>query len=185
MRTNFDWTPRTKPELALMADDEDQHESDEDGEATDTETQAQTWASRRDLRPRVTLRDQEISHQPSLLYQTMNRGRLGAQSDELRARVQKTLADAERILTSPRISMANALEDRRERSRIVNAVDSSDELDFYPDPPPLFVGGHDPHAGRLGPKTKECDNASEAGESRIVTGQVKAAGLNRDEFHKK
>ena len=168
-----------------MADDEDQHESDEDGEATDTETQAQTWASRRDLRPRVTLRDQEISHQPSLLYQTMNRGRLGAQTDELRARVQKTLADAERILTSPRISMANALENRRERSRIMNAVDSSDELDFYPDLRPSFVGGQKPHADRPGPQTEKCDNAREAGESRGWTRQVKAAGLNRDEFHKK
>ena len=54
------------------------------------------------------------------------------------------------------------------------AVDSSDELDIYPDPRPLFAGGHDPHADRLGPKTKECDNASEAGESRVATGQVKA-----------
>ena len=66
------------------------------------------------------------------------------------------------------------------------AVDTSDELDFHPDPHPLFVGGQKPHADRLEPqKTKKCDNATMAGTSRRATGRAKeeAAGRGGDEFH--
>ena len=105
------------------------------------------------------------------------------QSDDLRARVRKILADAERILTFPRISLTNALDGRRERARTVNAVDASDEPDLHPDPRLLSAGGQQPHADQHGPQTEKCDTAREAGESRDWTGQVKSAGLNRDEFH--
>ena len=74
----------------------------------------------------------------------------------------------------------------RHRSEMEVAVDSSDELDFYPDPRPLFAGGQKPHADRLEPqKTKKCDNATRAGTSRRATERAKdgAAGPGGDEFH--
>ena len=60
------------------------------------------------------------------------------------------------------------------------AVDSSDELDFYPEPRPLLVGGHDQYAARLGPKTRMYEEVRGAKKSRW-TGQDSAAGLRRDQ----
>ena len=133
-----------------MSDDEEQSGSSEDDETTDVEMAEQTKASRRDFRPQRMLRGREDSHQSPLLHRMVNRGMLEAQTDELRARVQKTLADAERILTSPRMSMANAPDDRRERTRTANAVDSSNEVVFQLHPRPSLDEGHTSYAGRLG-----------------------------------
>ena len=65
-----------------------------------------------------------------------------------------------------------------------DAVDSSDELDFHPDPRPLLAGGHDQHADRLEPKTRKYEVARGADKSR-VTGQGLAAGprRGRDDFY--
>jgi hypothetical protein len=59
-----------------------------------------------------------------------------------------------------------------------NAVDANDELDFYPDPHPLLVGGQEPHAGRRDPKTRECETAR-AAEWSLWTGQNQTAGPRR------
>ena len=59
-----------------------------------------------------------------------------------------------------------------------NAVDANDELDFYPDPHPLLVGGHEPHAGRLDPKTRKCET-TRAAERSLWTGQNQTAGPRR------
>ena len=70
-------------------------------------------------------------------------------------------------------------EGRRAIERIArNAVDASNEPDIHPDPHPLLVGGHDPHAGRLDPKTRECETARAAGRS-LWTGQNQKAGPRR------
>ena len=58
------------------------------------------------------------------------------------------------------------------------AVGASDEPDFHLDPYPLLVGGHDPHAGRLDPKTRECETARGV-ERSLWTGQNQTAGPRR------
>ena len=58
------------------------------------------------------------------------------------------------------------------------AVDSSDEPDFHLDPHPLLVGGHEPYAGRLDPKTRKCETAR-AAERSLWTGQNQTAGPRR------
>ena len=66
----------------------------------------------------------------------------------------------------------------RHRSEVGEAVDSSDELDFYPDPHPLLAGGHEPYAGRLDPKTRKCET-TRAAERSLWTGQNQTAGPRR------
>ena len=111
------------------------------------------------------------------------RGTLEVRSDEPRARLRRALADAERMLTSPRVSVTDALNYGRERTRMANAVDTSNEPDIHPDPRLLSAGGQMPYAGRLDPLTEKCDNARAAGIDRGRTGQNEAAGPRRDEFH--
>jgi hypothetical protein len=78
------------------------------GEGHDTNT-------RYNLRPRVTTRAQERSHQASPLYRTMMQGGLEAQSTELLANLRRTLADNARLLSTPRMTVADALEAGRHR----------------------------------------------------------------------
>ena len=68
---------------------------------------------------------------------------------------------------------------------VSGAVYISDEPYFYTGPRSLLVGRHDQHAVRMGPQTRECDNASRAGTSHGAIGQgLNVAGQRRDEFHK-
>ena len=126
--------------------------------------------------------ERTFSESEAKAYQTGNRRRLEAQTDELRACVQKTLADAERILTSPRICMANAMDGRRDRTR--NAVDASDEPYFHTDPCSLLAGRHEPYTDRREPETRKYEAARWADKSR-TTGQGLAAGprRGRDDFY--
>ena len=64
------------------------------------------------------------------------------------------------------------------RSGMEVAVDASDEPDFHLDPHPLLVGGHEPHAGRLDPKTIKC-GTTRAEERSLWTGQNQTAGPRR------
>ena len=64
------------------------------------------------------------------------------------------------------------------RSEVEVAVDSSDEPDFHLDPHPLLVGGHEPYAGRLDPKTRKCET-TRAAERSLWTGQNQTAGPRR------
>ena len=66
----------------------------------------------------------------------------------------------------------------RHRSEVEEAVDSSDEPDFHLDPHPLLVGGHEPYAGRLDPKTRKCET-TRAAESSLWTGQNQTVGPRR------
>ena len=77
-------------------------------------------------------------------------------------------------------------EGRRAMERIAAlAADSGDEPYISTGPRPLLVEGQVPHAVRIDPQTRKCDNASRAGTSRGATGRAKetAAGLGGDEFH--
>ena len=134
----------------------------------------------------------------------------GAQSTDLIAELRQTLAVFfERLLSTPRMSVASALdglplcrsggdlrsgtEAHRTNSerdgmsyddRVTrNAVDANDEPDIYPDPCLLSAGGQKTHTGRLDPMTEKCDNARVAGVDRSTIGQSEAAGPRRDEFH--
>ena len=71
--------------------------------------------SRYNLRPRATTRAQERSHQTSPLYQTVMQGELEAQSTELLTNLRRTLADTARLLSTPRMTVADALEAGRHR----------------------------------------------------------------------
>ena len=62
-------------------------------------------------------------------------------------------------------------------------VDTSNELDIYPDPRLLSVGGQKPNADRLDPLIEKCDNARVARMDRSRTGQSEAAAPRRDELH--
>ena len=70
-------------------------------------------------------------------------------------------------------------EGRRAVERISAAADSSDEPYIHMDPHPLLAGGQNPHAGRLGPKTRKYEVARGA-EKSLWTGQDQAAGPRRD-----
>ena len=70
-------------------------------------------------------------------------------------------------------------EGRRAIERISVVADSSDEPYIHMDPHPLLAGGQNPHAGRLGPKTRKYEVARGAEKSRW-TGQDQAAGPRRD-----
>ena len=98
-----------------MSDEErtSAHEG-EDG-TDDAQEEGQGVRSRYNLRPRVTMREQERSHQSSPLFQSMIHGRLNDQSAELIANLRKTLADTERLLSTPRMSVANALDGGQHR----------------------------------------------------------------------
>ena len=150
------------------------------------------------------MREQERSHQASPLFQTMIEGRLGAQSAELIANLRKTLADTERLLSTPRTSVASALDggqhrrsedDLRsgteahrttsERGKMSyddrgtrDAVDANDEPYFYTDPCSLLAGRHEPYTDRSEPETRKHEAARGADKSR-VTGQELAAGPRR------
>ena len=78
-----------------MADDEEQLRSDDDGRTTDAEMPEQVKASRYNLRPRQTIREQETSHQASPLFHLMNRGELENDSAALLANLRRTLAATE------------------------------------------------------------------------------------------
>ena len=67
------------------------------------------------LCPKGTTRAQERSHQASPLFQTMLQGGLDAQSAELIANLRKTLADTARLLSTPRMSVASALDGGQHR----------------------------------------------------------------------
>ena len=78
-------------------------------------------------------------------------------------------------------------EGRRAIARIATlAADSGDELYISTGLRPLLAGGQEPHAVRMDPKTRMCDNATATGISRRgATGQTsKAAGRGGDEFYK-
>ena len=168
------------------------------GEGHDTHT-------RYNLRPRVTTRAQEHGHQTSPLYQTVMQGDLEARSTELLADLRRTLADTARLLSTPRTTVADALEAGRHRGsedlrrsgfeilssrgwlaegrrvieKIAEGVEySSDEPDIHLDPHPLLVGGHKPHAGRLDPKTRKCETIR-AAERSLWTGQNQTVGPRR------
>ena len=71
--------------------------------------------ARYNLRPRVITRAQERSHQTPPLYQTVMRGELEAQSTELLANLRRTLADTARLLSTPRMTVADALDGGQHR----------------------------------------------------------------------
>ena len=135
--------------------------------------------SRYNLRPRVTTRAQEHGHQTSPLYQTVMQGELEAQSAELLANLRRTLADTARLLSTPRTTVADALEAGRHRGpedlqrsgfemlssrgwmaegrraieKIAEGVEySSDEPDIHLDQRPTLDWGRE--AGRLGPASR-------------------------------
>ena len=91
-----------------MADDEEHLGSDEDGEATDAETQEQVRTSRYNLRPRQATGGQETSHQDSPLFHLLNRGGLEKESAALMANLRRTLAATEAMLTTSSASMTTA-----------------------------------------------------------------------------
>ena len=91
-----------------MADDEDQHTSDVNKEITDTETQEQRATSRYNLRPRQMAGEQPIGHQSSPLYQLVKRGELEKDSAALMAKLRKTLAATEAMLTFSSASVTTA-----------------------------------------------------------------------------
>ena len=77
-------------------------------------------------------------------------------------------------------------EGRRAMERIAAlAADSGDEPCTSTGLRPLLAGGQEPHAVRIDPKMRKCDNATAAGKSRRgATGQTsEAAGRGGDEFH--
>jgi len=76
-------------------------------------------------------------------------------------------------------------EGRRALEKIASgAACVSDEPYIHTGPRSLLVGRHEQHAVRLGPQTRKCDNASRAGTSHGVIGQMfKVAGQRSDEFH--
>ena len=81
---------------------------------------------------------------------------------------------------------ADELDDgRRALERIASgAAYISDEPYIYTGPRSLLVGRQDKHAVRRGPQTRKCDNASQAGTSHGVIGQVlNVAGQRSDESH--
>ena len=180
---------------------EDEMENDDTRTYSDSEEEAIEVAIgesgddvRYNLRPSVTTREQGPRHRASPLFPTVSRGGLEAQSAELMARLRKTLADAEKMLSAPKMSVANALAGRSRREPVKETrgstalrkdqvdretVDSSSEPYIYMDPHLLLAGGQMPHAGRLGPKTRECETARPAERSRW-TGQDQAAGPRRD-----
>ena len=98
-----------------MSDEErtSAHEG-EDG-TDDAQEEGQGVRSRYNLRQRMTVREQERSHQSSPLFPSMIQGRLNDQSAELIANLRKTLADTERLLSTPRMSVANALDGGQHR----------------------------------------------------------------------
>ena len=71
--------------------------------------------TRYNFRTRVTTRAQERSHQTSPLYQTVMQGDLEAQSTELLANSRRTLADTARLLSTPRMTVADALDGGQHR----------------------------------------------------------------------
>ena len=72
-------------------------------------------------------------------------------------------------------------EGRRAMERLAAlAADSGDEPYTSTGLRPLLAGGQEPHAVRIDPKTRMCDNAVGAGKSRGATGQTsEAAGRGR------
>ena len=63
-------------------------------------------------------------------------------------------------------------------------VETSNEMDLYPDPRLLSVGGQRQNADRLDPVTEKCDNARAARADGAGFGRGDAdAGPRRDEFH--
>ena len=70
-------------------------------------------------------------------------------------------------------------EGRRAIEKISVVADSSDEPYIHMDPRPLLAGGQNPHAGRLGPKTRKYEVSRGAEKSRR-TGQDQAASPRRD-----
>ena len=77
-------------------------------------------------------------------------------------------------------------EGRRAMERLATlAADSGDEPYTSTGLRPLLAGGQEPHAVRMDPKTRMCDNATATGKSRRgATGQTsEAAGCGGDDFH--
>ena len=91
-----------------MADDGEQLRSDKEGEDTDAEMQEQATASRYNLRPRQTIREQELTHQTSPLFRLMNPGELENDSAALMDNLRRTLAATEAMLTAPSASVTTA-----------------------------------------------------------------------------
>ena len=88
----------------------------EDGDSADIALEeGQEVEPRYNLRPRATTKAQERGHQTSSLYQTVMQGGLEEQSTQLLANLRKTLADTARLLSTPRMSVANALDGGQHR----------------------------------------------------------------------
>ena len=92
----------------LMADDEEQLRSDDDGRTTDAEMPEQVKASRCDFRSRQAAKGRETSHQDSPLFHLMNRGELEDESAALMANLRRTLAATEAMLTASSASVTTA-----------------------------------------------------------------------------
>ena len=117
----------------------------------------------------------------------------GARSADLIADLQQTLAVLfERLLSTPRMSVASALDGRQHRRSeddlrsgteahrttsergkrshddqvTRNAVDANDEPYFYTDPCSLLAGRQDPHTDRYEPETRKRDVAHAADKHR-------------------
>ena len=176
-----------------MENDDTRTYSDSEEEAIEAAIGQSGDDVRYSFRPSVTTRERELRHRASPLFPTVSRGGLEAQSAELMARLRKTLADAEKMLSAPKMSVANALDGRSRREPVKEtrgstalrndqvdreAVDSSSEPYIYMDPHLLLAGGQMPHAGRLGPKTRECET-TRAAERSLWTGQNQTAGPRR------
>ena len=99
-----------------MADDEERTSSDSEAEAIEAAIEDSDEDVRYNLRPRVTTREQERSHPASPLFQTMIEARLSGQSADMIANLRQTLAVFfERLLSTPRMSVASALDGRQHR----------------------------------------------------------------------
>ena len=98
-----------------MSDEERTSEHGSEDGLDSTQEEGHDTNPRYNLRPRVTTRAQERSHQTSPLYQTVMQGGLEAQSTELLANLRRTLADTARLLATPRMSVAHMLDGGRHR----------------------------------------------------------------------
>ena len=105
---------------------------------------------------------------------------------DVNARPRMTGEDSPTWIEYQRRHAAELDEGRRAIERIApGAAYTGDEPYIHTGPRPLLVGGQIPHAVRMGPQTRECENASRAGTSRGATGRAKetAAGRGGDDFH--